>query len=186
MTRIAWLVLIVGLAPLAIIPSVARAVAATSLLELHYAPAENLEVLDVAMIGAAEFSLDMAAFCLTDRAVIAALVAARTRGVEVRIVLDPSQRHAWPELQALGDSVRVRHKGPLMHLKTYLVDGQTLRTGSANFTASGLKHQDNDLAIAVDDALALHFEAGFNRGWDYQTAAPPDAMAAGAPASRVQ
>lgn len=177
-----WIALI-ALA-LAVQPLAARA--APTLLELHYAPLENLETIDVNMIGTAEFSIDMAAFCLTDRPVIAALVAAKARGVEIRIVLDPSQRHAWPELQALGDSVRVKHRGPLMHLKSYLVDGQMLRTGSANFTASGLKHQDNDLALALDDDLALHFESDFNTVWDHRTAAPPEAMAQGAAASRVQ
>jgi hypothetical protein len=32
-----------------------------------------------------------------------------------------------------------------MHLRSYQVDGRTLRTGAANFSASGLKRQDNDL-----------------------------------------
>ena len=35
-----------------------------------------------------------------------------------------------------------------MHLKSYQIDGRLLRTGAANFSASGLKRQDNDL-IAI-------------------------------------
>jgi hypothetical protein len=35
-----------------------------------------------------------------------------------------------------------------MHLKSYQMDGRLLRTGVANFSASGLKRQDNDL-IAI-------------------------------------
>jgi phosphatidylserine/phosphatidylglycerophosphate/cardiolipin synthase-like enzyme len=55
-----------------------------------------------------------------------------------------------------------------MHLKSYEIDGQLLRTGAANFSASGLKRQDNDL-IVVKDALAAAkckhvFEARFASG----------------------
>ena len=55
-----------------------------------------------------------------------------------------------------------------MHLKSYEIDGQLLRTGAANFSASGLKRQDNDL-IVLNDAQAAEkfkhvFEARFASG----------------------
>jgi hypothetical protein len=34
-----------------------------------------------------------------------------------------------------------------MHLKGYEIDGRLRRTGAANFSASGLKRQDNDLIV---------------------------------------
>ena len=34
-----------------------------------------------------------------------------------------------------------------MHLKNYQIDGRLLRTGAANFSASGLKRQDNDVIV---------------------------------------
>jgi hypothetical protein len=37
-----------------------------------------------------------------------------------------------------------RDHGAPMHLKRYQIDGRMLRTGAANFSASGLKPQDND------------------------------------------
>jgi phosphatidylserine/phosphatidylglycerophosphate/cardiolipin synthase-like enzyme len=55
-----------------------------------------------------------------------------------------------------------------MHLKSYEIDGQLLRTGAANFSASGLKRQDNDLIIieSVDAAAAFkrNFDAQFAEG----------------------
>ncbi len=45
-------------------------------------------------------------------------------------------------------------------------DGLLLRTGAANFSASGLKRQDNDL-IVVESANAA---AAFNRDFDAQFA----------------
>jgi hypothetical protein len=39
----------------------------------------------------------------------------------------------------------------LMHLRSYQIDGHVLRMSTANFSASGLKRQDNDL---IKDAQA--------------------------------
>ena len=55
-----------------------------------------------------------------------------------------------------------------MHLKSYRIDGRLLRTGAANFSASGLKRQDNDL-IVIESAEAgaafkRNFEARFANG----------------------
>ncbi len=52
-----------------------------------------------------------------------------------------------------------------MHLKAYAVDGQVLRTGSGNFSRSGLADQDNDLILITDQAIVDAFEANFDRIW---------------------
>ncbi len=55
---------------------------------IHYAPAENLEHIDVALIDGARQEIDIAAYVLTDWPVIQALTRAADRGVKVRIYLD--------------------------------------------------------------------------------------------------
>ncbi len=52
----------------------------------------------------------------------------------------------------------------LMHLKSYQIDGRLLRTGAANFSASGLKHQDNDLIIIENVEAAAAFKRRSFRG----------------------
>jgi hypothetical protein len=54
---------------------------------IHYAPGENLEHVDVALIDGA----DMAAYVLTDWPVMQALTRAADRGVAIRIYLDGAQ-----------------------------------------------------------------------------------------------
>jgi phosphatidylserine/phosphatidylglycerophosphate/cardiolipin synthase-like enzyme len=49
---------------------------------IHYAPAENLEHVDVALIDRAEHEIDMAAYVLTDWPVMQALTRAADRGVK--------------------------------------------------------------------------------------------------------
>jgi phosphatidylserine/phosphatidylglycerophosphate/cardiolipin synthase-like enzyme len=108
---------------------------------IHYAPAENLEHIDVALIDTAKHDIDMAAYVLTDWPVIQALTRAADRDVRVRIYLDGTQlaEREWAEpFQDLSETptVEIRtkrdHAAP-MDLKSYQIDGRLLRTGAANF-----------------------------------------------------
>jgi phosphatidylserine/phosphatidylglycerophosphate/cardiolipin synthase-like enzyme len=143
---------------------------ADSPLIVHYAPVENLEHVDVALLDKAEHRIDIAAYVLTDWPVSSALIRAAQRGVRVRVYMGAKQfggEHTARLLQEListpGIEVRFKHAGaPLMHLKSYQIDGRWLRTGAANFSASGLKRQDNDLLVIDNQAAAASFERRFD------------------------
>jgi len=62
-----------------------------------------------------------------------------------------------------------------MHLKSYQIDGKLLRTGAANFSASGLKRQDNDLIVIESAVAAAAFKHAFDVQYD-----TGEALAAGA------
>lgn len=152
--------LLVGLAVATSLAAVAAGEA-----EIHYAPVENLERIDVALLGSARKRIDIAAYTLTDRLVVDALVDARRRGVAVRIVLDPGQSHAVDLLRGIADAVRMKAPGPYMHLKSYAIDDRMLRSGSANLSASGLKKQDNDLMVLRDRKAVSAFRSRFDLIW---------------------
>jgi phosphatidylserine/phosphatidylglycerophosphate/cardiolipin synthase-like enzyme len=90
-------------------------------------------------------------------------------------VLDPRERHDFVKLGDLSDNVRIKRGGPFMHLKAYAIDGQLLRTGSANFSTSGENAQDNDLIVIRDPGAAAKFDAHFEHMWD--AAQPMDEFA---------
>jgi phosphatidylserine/phosphatidylglycerophosphate/cardiolipin synthase-like enzyme len=143
---------------------------------IHYAPVENLEQADVTLIDRAEHDIDIAAYVLTDWPVMRALIRAAGRGVRVRIYMDGrriGEREPTPLFRELlaNPEIEMRFKrpgSPLMHLKSYQIDGRWLRTGAANFSASGLKRQDNDLLVidsqAAAEAFKRRFEAIFAQG----------------------
>ena len=99
-----------------------------------------------------------------------ALIRAAQRGVKVRLYMDGRRigerepTALFRELLATPEiDVRFKRAGaPLMHLKSYQVDGRWLRTGTANFSASGLKRQDNDLLIIDSQAAATAFGRRFD------------------------
>ncbi|MGH6869170.1 MAG: phospholipase D-like domain-containing protein [Methylocella sp.] len=152
--------------------------------DIHYAPVENLEQADVALIDRAEQNIDMAAYVLTDRSVMRALIRAARRGVKIRIYMDGGrigEREPTPLFRKLVATPEIdvrfkRARSPYMHLKSYQIDGRWLRTGAANFSESGLRQQDNDLLIIESQAAAevfkRRFEAIFAQGEILPLAAP--------------
>jgi phosphatidylserine/phosphatidylglycerophosphate/cardiolipin synthase-like enzyme len=48
-------------------------------------------------------------------------------------------------------------------LKAYEIDGEELRTGSANFSTSGENAQDNDLILIRDPGAVAKFDVHFER-----------------------
>lgn len=111
----------------------------------------------------------------SDFAVIDALADAARRGVYVRILLDPSQLRQRQEsalsrieeLTKMSDvTARIKSGSELMHLKSYAIDGTVLRSGSANFTPSGLKRQNNDLVVIRSAKAAERFSAEFSKVFD--------------------
>jgi len=138
-----------------------------SKVDVHYAPRENLERYDVALLDRAERSIDMAAYVVSDPVIVDALIRAAERGVKVRLYLDRSQfSHRGRGADALFASpnviARIKGRGALMHLKAYAVDGKRLRTGSGNFSRSGLAAQDNDLVVVDDAETVMRFERDFD------------------------
>jgi len=142
--------------------------------QIHYAPRENLESVDAQEIGRAELSIDMAAYVLSDPRIIKALTVAAERGVLIRLYLDKSQfAEHGPTRGGLVEALlahpnvvaRVKGEGVLMHLKAYAVDGAVLRTGSGNFSRSGLAAQDNDAIFLTDPVIVDAFEGNFERIW---------------------
>jgi len=119
---------------------------------VHYASAENLEHIDVEIIDRARREIDFAAYVLTDWPIMLALTRAADRGVKVRIYLDRTrlaEREPARVFQDLAQTpgVEIRTKrshGAPMHLKCYQIDGRLLRTGAANFSASGEKQSSRD------------------------------------------
>jgi phosphatidylserine/phosphatidylglycerophosphate/cardiolipin synthase-like enzyme len=154
-------------------PPARAAVVGGGPVEMHYAPQEDLEAIDVELIDGAGVSIDMAAYVLTDAAVIEALDLAASRGVKIRLYRWPGEHEpgsratdALAQLAAEPGFEQRFKKGPdLMHLKSYCIDGALLRGGAANFSRSGLTKQDNDLDVFRGPGICARFEQAFEAMW---------------------
>jgi phosphatidylserine/phosphatidylglycerophosphate/cardiolipin synthase-like enzyme len=134
-------------------------------------PGEEIRRMIESALTAARYRALAEIYTLTDPDVLADFAAARRRGVDVRVLLDPNQaynRHAFDILSAAGVPVRWYPvpAGTLLHAKIALCDGE-LMLGSANWTYSGLD-VNHELDIETSDPRATsvyrsRFESDWNR-----------------------
>ena len=145
----------------------------------HYSPAEDLERLDYQAIRGARRSLDIAMYSFTDILLAAAVREAGRRGVRVRMYRDGDEyereqaqlrRHRSAMQTLVGEAnIRIRVKPPgrdYMHLKVACIDGRLLRTGSANWSLSGEKREDDDADYSTDPNAIERFERDFEVLWN--------------------
>jgi phosphatidylserine/phosphatidylglycerophosphate/cardiolipin synthase-like enzyme len=125
------------------------------------APGEEIRDLLSAALSSARVRLWAEVYTLTDADVLLALAAAHQRGVDVRVLLDPSQpynRHSFDGLRSAGVPVRWYPvpPGTLMHAKIGLFDAELL-LGSANWTYSGLDvNHELDIETQNPQAVAAY------------------------------
>jgi phosphatidylserine/phosphatidylglycerophosphate/cardiolipin synthase-like enzyme len=133
-------------------------------------PGEAIRAAALAAIRAAQHSIDIEMFVLSDRLVLEALASAARRGVRVRAVLDPTQPQnaaAMSELEPAGAQVRLyRQAGDeLLHAKLGIFDQHTVLFGSCNWSRSGFT-RNHELDLLVRDAtLARVFLSRLEEDW---------------------
>jgi len=146
----------------------------TAPVRIAYGPGNGFEAIDPELIGRARTSIDMAAYVLSEQKIIEALSAAAERGVKIRLYLDPEQfrRIAAANINMVAlvnqpnVSARIKaEQNDMMHLKTFVVDGRWLRAGSANFSWSGERRQDNDILVIDSPEAAQAFSRHFDSLW---------------------
>ncbi|MFA5138498.1 MAG: phosphatidylserine/phosphatidylglycerophosphate/cardiolipin synthase family protein [Elusimicrobiota bacterium] len=135
-----------------------------------FAPAGGIEETLVRAIDAARKTVDLAMFSLTLSTVQQALLAARERGVRVRIVFDRSQYGFLPAMQwfteqgfdVLVTAGRRTDKG-VLHYKFAVFDGVLAESGSYNYTFNAEKNNFENANFFDDKAQVSAFTAAFER-----------------------
>jgi len=154
--------------------------AATAGAGQYFSPFEDLERIDRERLDSAQRTVDIAMYAFTDRYLADELVKLARRGVRIRLYRDRQQyeeeqrnsakpnRGTTTEMLRGNPGIQIRVKGSheLMHLKAYVVDGSLLRDGSANWSPSGLKRQDNNAHFTSDPAQAEAFRQAFEQMWN--------------------
>lgn len=131
----------------------------------------NAEALVVRTIESARSTLRVAAYSFTSKPIAQALVAAKKRGVDVQVVVDKSQESerytSATFLANMGIPVRVDTRYANMHNKFIVVDGQTVQTGSFNYTSSAARRNaENVLILAGVPQVASSYDREWRRLWD--------------------
>jgi cardiolipin synthase A/B len=121
-------------------------------------PGEEIRHMLAAAFASARLRVWAEVYTLTDPDVLLVMAAAHQRGVDVKVLLDPSQpfnRRSFDRLRSAGVPARwyPAPPGTLLHAKIGLFDAE-LVLGSANWTYSGLD-VNHELDIETEDPLAV-------------------------------
>jgi len=137
-------------------------------------PGEFIRAAALAAIAAAQHSIDIEMFVLSDRLVLEALLAAAHRAVHLRVLLDPTQPQngtAFGVLEPAGATVRFyRQAGDeLLHAKVGIFDAGTTLFGSCNWSRSGFtRNHELDLLVR-EPQLARTFLSRMEQDWAAST-----------------
>lgn len=129
----------------------------------------------ITVINQAQRSLDVAIYELNLDPVGDALLAARKRGVAVRLVTDSdslAEDKTLIRLKKEGVPIVPDKRQPIMHNKFVVVDGQAVWTGSWNFTINDTYRNNNNAIYIQSPELAQNYAAEFEEMFTYKAFGP--------------
>jgi phosphatidylserine/phosphatidylglycerophosphate/cardiolipin synthase-like enzyme len=118
-----------------------------------------------ASFDAAQKSIDLAIYQLDLAPIADALVRARQRGVQVRVVTDSDSlsMDGIKTITQAGIPVVPDKRSAIMHDKFAVVDGALVWSGSMNFTVSDAYHNDNNVIEIRSPELAQNYTHEFEK-----------------------
>ncbi|HKX42142.1 MAG TPA: phospholipase D family protein [Burkholderiaceae bacterium] len=161
------------------------AMPAAGTLEVAFSPDEGSEALVVRVIDSAKTELRVLSYSFTSATITSALLRAKKRGVDVRLVADQKNnvsqdssgkaRAALSALLNAGVDVRTISVYPIHHDKVIVADRQTVELGSFNYSdAAAHKNSENVLVNWENPKLAAvylqHFERNYRQASRYELA----------------
>lgn len=136
--------------------------------EAHQQPDKHL----INTINSATKTLDIAIYSLTKKDIVDAIMQAKQRNVDVRIMTDKTEaqtKSEKAELQLLKNvniPIKINTHSGLLHDKFSVIDGQVVATGSFNYTNAASNTNDENLIIIHDTSVSQGYDNEFNNMWN--------------------
>jgi len=141
---------------------------------------DSMHLMYLMAIAASEHTIDLAAsYFVPDELIVKALIAARKRGVRIRIVLPGphidsetvriASKAEWGPLLQAGVTIH-EYQPTMLHVKLLVVDGEMVSVGSTNFDIRSFQLNDEASLNLYDRAFAEAMTASFEQ--DMRRATP--------------
>lgn len=155
-------------------------------IQVFFSPKGGATAAIIEAIGGAQNTILVAAYSFTSSDIAQALLAAKKRGLKIKIILDKSQMSqkysAATFFSNQGFDLRIDVKHAIYHNKFMIIDEKTIITGSFNFTkAAEFKNAENLLIIKNNQNLAERYKDAWIHDWqqalskeDYLKKKPPN------------
>jgi len=134
-----------------------------------FSKTQECDRLIVSQINTAARYIHVMVYSFTSDVLAEALINARNRGVEVKVLMESQQASIpgsrYQRLISAGIETRVDGNPALMHHKVVIIDGLVVITGSYNWSVAAEDNNDENLIIIKDESIAMLYEAEFQRVW---------------------
>jgi regulation of enolase protein 1 (concanavalin A-like superfamily) len=147
--------------------------------QLNFPPAESYATRAVGRYNNENQKIDVIMYRITDRRHTDAMIAAKNRGIPIRLITEPAQYRdptrlwdAWnvDRLYTAGIPIRMRAHQGLSHQKLVLLYSQSMSIfGSSNWTSPSDQSQEEHNCFCTDPTMFLWFVDMFERKWNNST-----------------
>ena len=138
---------------------------------MYFSPKGGATEAIVKELDNAKTSIQVQAYSFTSAPIAKGLVAAHERGVKVEIILDKSnltaQYTSGPFVAKAGIPTKVDSAHEIAHNKIMIIDGETVITGSFNFTKSAEDKNAENLLVIRDKVLAAKYVENWKVHWEH-------------------
>lgn len=138
----------------------------TTDIQCYFAPEDNVEDHIISTIDSAKSYIDFATFTFTSIPISNAIMEKIQEGIKVKGIYEArqaSQYCTYDTLKTAGANVIYDGNPKTMHDKFFVIDGQTVITGSYNPTKQANTENDENLLIIRDNSIAKIYESEFNK-----------------------
>lgn len=150
------------------------------IIESAFSPEAGSERLVIKVINSSERSIRLAAYSFTSPIVVQALLNAKKRGVDIRVVVDDKGNRSKASIAALnllvnaGIPTRTISAYAIHHDKFIVSDDRHVQTGSFNYSKAAAKsNSENVLVIWNNREIAAsylkHWQSRFDRGVEFRS-----------------
>jgi phosphatidylserine/phosphatidylglycerophosphate/cardiolipin synthase-like enzyme len=138
--------------------------------QVFFCPEDSCAKQLIQRIDAAKSSIHIAVYSFTSQEIADAIIRAKNRGVEIKIITDYVQaagQYSKDEfLREKGIEIRIKKiASGSMHNKFAIIDNETVATGSFNYTENANEKNDENLIFLDSIETAKLFETEFQEIW---------------------
>ena len=140
-------------------------------IQVYFSPQDKgLERGIIPLINQAKDYIYIPTFVLTEKRITNALINAKKRGVDIKIIMDslsPTTKHSKiNELRLANIPTKTENYAGKMHSKSIIIDDEYLIIGSMNFSNSGENKNDENFLIIKDKDIASVYKDFFLYQWE--------------------
>ncbi len=129
-----------------------------SVVEIYFSPKDKVDNRIIELIDNANNYIYIPTFLITHKEISDALVKARQKGVDVRLIIDANSTSTrntkHRQLRANGIILKTENYAGKLHTKTMIIDDIYTITGSMNFSNSGVNKNDENIIIIKNTQIA--------------------------------